>query len=273
MRPLRYNRDMSIIEAIILGIIQGLTEFIPVSSSGHLVIGQYVLSGASNHLFLEWINIGTLAALLVYFRKRITEIARDILANKNWRLARNILITAIPAGAVGFVMSDFIAETTFFNSIYTVVVTLFLVGIVMIVLEKLPKLSSVSTGEQLTVPRALTVGLVQILALIPGVSRSGSTIIAGRFMGLNAKEAAEYSFLASLPIMIGVTLKLFASPSDRLYLMDNIVALSAGNIAAFISGLLAVGFLMNYLSKHSLALFGWYRIALAAVVLGVLLLQ
>lgn len=264
---------MSIIEAIILGIIQGLTEFIPVSSSGHLVIGQYVLSGASNHLFLEWINLGTLVALLVYFRRRIIAIAQDILFHKNWRLARNIMITAVPAGVVGFAMSDFIAETPFFNSIYTVVVTLLLVGVVMVVLEKLPKLSQVETGEQLSMPRALTVGLVQICALIPGVSRSGSTIIAGRFMGLNAKEAAEYSFLASLPIMIGVTLKLLLSASDRAYLADNLVALSVGNIAAFISGLLAVGFLMSYLSKHSLALFGWYRIGLAAVVLGVLLVQ
>src|SRR5690606_2497254 len=101
---------MSIIEAIILGIIQGLTEFIPVSSSGHLVIGQYVLSGASNHLFLEWINLGTLVALLVYFRQRILTIAQDVFRHKNWRLARNIMITAVPAGAVGFVMSDFIAE-------------------------------------------------------------------------------------------------------------------------------------------------------------------
>lgn len=264
---------MSIIEAIILGLIQGLTEFIPVSSSGHLVIGQYVFSGASNHLFLEWINIGTFLALLVYFRRRLVDIWRDITVNRNWRLLRNIVITAVPAGAVGFVLSDFIADTAFFNSIYTVVVTLLVVGIVMIVLEKLPKLSDIANGEGLPVPRALAIGLLQVCALIPGVSRSGSTIIAGRFMGLSAKEAAEYSFLASLPIMFGVTVKLLVSSSDRAYFADNLVALSVGNLAAFVSGLLAVGFLMRYLSKHSLAIFGWYRVALATVVIGVILVQ
>ncbi len=264
---------MSLIEAIILGIIQGLTEFIPVSSSGHLVIGQHIFSGASDHLFLEWINLGTFIALLVYFRHRLYEMWLEVVRDHNWRLFRNIMLTAIPAGAVGFLASDFIAKTAFFGSIYTVIVTLLVVGVLMIVLERLPKSSPVKGGEKLSPLRALTIGVVQVLALIPGVSRSGSTIITGRFMGLSAREAAEYSFLASLPIMLGVTLKLLLSSSDRAYLMDNLVALSAGNIAAFVSGLLAVGLLMQYLSRHSLAIFGWYRVALATVVLGVVLVQ
>ncbi len=264
---------MSIIEAIILGLLQGLTEFIPVSSSGHLVIGQYLFSGESDHLFLEWINLGTLLALLVYFRQRIIQIWHNITIGKNYRLLRNILITAIPAGAVGFAFSDVIAGAAFFNSVHTVVATLLVVGVVMIVLEKLPKLSTVSNGEKLTPARALTIGLVQIFALIPGVSRSGSTIIAGRLMGLNAKEAAEYSFLASLPIMFGVMLKLLISSTDRMYFMDNTTTLIIANVVAFASGLLAVGFLMRYLSKHSLAVFGWYRVVLASVVLLVLLVQ
>lgn len=259
------------LEAVILGLIQGLTEFIPISSSGHLVIAQTFLSGAGDHLFLEWINIGTMLALLVFFRKRIWKILIDVFKNRNFRLARNIVLTAVPAGLVGFVLADFIGSSWFFASAVVVVFTLAIVGVVMVVLEKLPKLSPVEDGEKLPWQRALIIGLAQVLALIPGTSRSGSTIIAGRLMGLSAAEAAEYSFLASLPIMIGVTAKVFLTDSD--YLMAHAGTLALSNFAAFISGLIAVGFLMRYLSKHSLAVFGWYRIGLAAVLAIILLVQ
>lgn len=259
------------LESIILGLIQGLTEFIPISSSGHLVIAQTFMSGASDHLFLEFINIGTMLALMVFFRKRIWSIITDVCINRNFALARNILITAIPAGLVGFIMADFIGSSPFFMSAVVVVFTLAIVGIVLVVLEKLPKLSAVDDGAKLPWHRALIIGLVQVLALIPGTSRSGSTIIAGRLMGLSPAQAAEYSFLASLPIMAGVALKVFLTNSD--YLVANAGVLLVSNLAAFISGLLAVGFLMRYLAKHSLAVFGWYRIGLAIVLAIVLIVQ
>lgn len=259
------------IESVILGLIQGLTEFIPISSSGHLVIAQTFLSGAGDHLFLEFINIGTMLALAVFFRKRIATIIIDVFKNRNYRLARNIVLTAIPAGLVGFVLAGFIQDTPFFASAVTVVFTLLIVGIVMVVLEKLPKLSPVKNGEQLPWRRALIIGAAQVAALIPGTSRSGSTIIAGRLMGLSAKEAAEYSFLASLPIMLGVTLKVLVSDTD--YLIAHAGTLFVSNLAAFISGLIAIRFLMQFLSKHSLAVFGWYRIGLASVLAIILLIQ
>lgn len=262
---------MHTIEIIILGIIQGLTEFIPISSSGHLVIAQNFFSGASDHLFLEFINIGTLLALLVFFRLKIIAILRDIFVNKKYALARNIVITALPAGVVGFLLADFINTTAFFGSLVVVMITLAVVGIVMIVLERLPKASQVPSGESLSPLRAVIIGLSQVFALIPGVSRSGSTIIAGRLAGLSSAAAAEYSFLASLPIMFGVTLKIFVSDQD--YLSAHLIPLLIGNVAAFIAGIVAVGFLMKYLSRHSLAIFGWYRIGLAAILAVVLLLQ
>jgi undecaprenyl-diphosphatase len=264
---------MNMFETIILGLIQGLTEFVPISSSGHLVIAQNLFSGASDHLFLEWINIGTLLALLVYFRHRIIDICRDVFIKRDYRLARNILITAIPAGAIGFMLSDFIDKTPFFGSLLTVTVTLAVVGVIMVVLERLPMKSKVDKLGTLSPWRALVVGVVQMFALIPGVSRSGSTIIAGRLMGLSPALAAEYSFLASLPIMFGVTLKLIASSSDRQYFADHLGMLVVSNGFAFVSGVIAVGFLMKYLSKHSLAVFGWYRIGLAAVLAIVILIQ
>src|SRR5690606_16390562 len=126
------------IEAITLGILQGLTEFIPVSSSGHLVIGQYFFSGASDHALLAWVNIGTLLALLVYFRQRILGIIQDIVVQRNYRLARNVLITALPAGIVGLLAADIIASTSFFGSIVTVLCALVVVGAIMTQLERLP---------------------------------------------------------------------------------------------------------------------------------------
>jgi undecaprenyl-diphosphatase len=264
---------MNIFEAIILGLIQGLTEFIPVSSSGHLVIAQVFFGGSSDHLFLEWIDLGTFLALVVYFRHKLLAIGRDIFVDKNYRLARNILLTAVPAGIVGLIFSGFIETSPFFGSIVTVTVMLLIVGIIMVVVDKLPHASHIKDGERLSVSRALFVGIVQIFALIPGVSRSGSTIVAGRLAGLNAEKAAEYSFLASLPIIGAVLLKLLFSSSGRDYYMAHALTLTVSNIVAFASGLFAVSFLIRYLSKHGLALFGWYRIGLASVLIVVLLLQ
>lgn len=262
---------IDVFEAIILGLIQGLAEFIPVSSSGHLVIAQIFLSGASDHLFLEFINIGTLAALLVFFRKKLLTILKDIFKNKNYTLARNIIITALPAGIVGFALAGIIETAGFFGSALVVAIALATVGAVMVIAEKLPHASKVEDSAKLNKKRALAIGLAQILALIPGVSRSGATILAGRFSGMPAAVAAEYSFLVSVPIMLGVTAKVLLANHD--YLASNLLILSISNLIAFISGLVAIGFLLKYLSKHSLAVFGWYRIALSVVLLAVILIQ
>ncbi len=262
---------MQILDTIILGLVQGLTEFIPVSSSGHLIIFQTFLSGASDHLFLEFINFGTLVALLVFFRHRIAKILVDIFKNHNYRLARNIIITSIPAGIIGLASAKFIESHAFFGSIVTVAVALFVVGVIMIVVEKLPRAAEVKDGEHLTGWRALIIGLAQTVALIPGVSRSGATILSARFVGLKPAQAAEYSFLASIPVMLGVTVKTFLG--DRTYLLDNLPTLALSNLIAFISGMIAIGFLMKYLQNHSLAIFGWYRVALAAILVVVLLVQ
>lgn len=264
---------MGIIESIVLGLIQGLTEFIPVSSSGHLVIAQTFFSGASDHLFLEWIDLGTFLALVVYFRHKLVSIFRDIVVKRNYILARNIILTALPAAAIGFLFSGFIESAPFFGSLTTVAVSLGLVGVLMIIVDKLPSKSAIDTGEALSWKRALVIGLVQVFALIPGVSRSGSTIVAGRVMGLNAAAAAEYSFLASLPIMAGLILKLVVSSDGREYFMTHAPTLILSNTVAFISGLAAVSFLIQYLSRHGLKLFGWYRVALATVLIAFILLQ
>lgn len=261
---------MTLFEAIVLGVVQGLTEFIPISSSGHLVITQYLFGLEIDHLFLEAINIGTFVALLVYFRNKIITIIKDVLLNKKFVLARNILLTAIPAGVIGFLYADFIASAQIFNNVIAVAVALLIVGVVMILSERISKPASIEGGDRLSIPRAVIVGIAQVAAFFPGVSRSGSTILAGRFVGLTPEKAAEYSFLVSLPIMAGVTLKILLFDTE--YLRQNGTILLFGNIAAFIAGILAVGFLMKYLSRHSLAVFGWYRVAIAVIALLAVLL-
>ena len=263
---------LTLLQTIILGLIQGFTEFIPVSSSGHLVLAQVLMSGASDHLLIEFLDLGTTLALIIYFRKKIYEILHNIFVGRNFRLARNLLLTAIPAGIIGYLLSDLLNSSWFFGSVVVVAIGLILIGIVMIVLEMLPKASHVKNGEELSSKRALIVGIVQVFALIPGVSRSGSTIIAGRLAGLSAKEAAEYSFLASLPIMLGVSLKLFAGHTERAYLIEHFSTVLVSNIFAFIAGMIAVTFMLSYLKRHSLAIFGWYRVALGVVVLATVLL-
>lgn len=263
---------MDILQTVVMGVVQGVTEFIPVSSSGHLVIAEHLMNTAPDHLFLEYINIGTLLALAVYYRKQWTQLLNDIFEQKKYSLAVNIILTSLPAGLIGFFLADFISSSSFFVSVYVVLVTLPTIGVVMIVLEKLPRAHSITRIEELPWYSALIVGFAQVSALIPGVSRSGSTIITGRLVGLTSSEAAKYSFMASLPIMLAVSIKLFLKSSDRLYFIDHMPTILVSNAIAFVAGISAISLLMRYLSRHSLALFGWYRIILSIVVLGVLLI-
>jgi len=264
---------MDIVQAIVLGLVQGLTEFIPVSSSGHLVLAQAIFGQASDQLFVESLDIGTTLALIIFFWPRIMNLFRQVVKQKDYRLARNILITCIPAGAIGFVFASAIENNTALVNPLVVALMLGMVGIMLIIVERLPKRGEVSDGAKLSWRRALVIGVAQAFALIPGVSRSGSTIIAGRVMGLKAEPAAEYSFMVAIPIMLGLIAKLLLKSSDRAYIMAHLAPVVIANIAAFASGILAIGFLLRYLSKHSLAVFGWYRVALAIAVLLIILVQ
>lgn len=259
---------------VILGLIQGLAEFIPVSSSGHLAIAQHLMgvSGDGAHLFLEFVNLGTLAALLIFYRRKIWQICVDIVKRHNWRLARNVLLTAIPAGLIGLLLANWIEHSDWLGALVTVAIAMGVVGVLMIIVEKLPKLSAVRNGERLSAGRALAIGCAQVMALIPGVSRSGSTILAGRVVGLDSREAADYSFLASIPIMVGVTLKLFLSSSDRAYFVNHLDVIVVSNLVAFVAGVVAIKFVLGFLKREgSLQKFGWYRVIVASVLLVIAL--
>jgi undecaprenyl-diphosphatase len=259
------------IQTIALGIVQGLTEFIPVSSSGHLILMEtfFGYEGENIHLFVEALNFGTILALLVFFRHKIFAIYHQVVRERNYALLRNIILTSIPVAIAGFLFSGLISKIAFFSSPLTVAIALAVVGLVMIILEKLPKLTARPSADKLSWQRALAIGFAQVLALIPGVSRSGSTIIAGRLAGLKPKSAAEYSFLVSIPVMLGLSLKLFMSNAQ--YLIDNWPVILVSNIAAFAAAILAIQFLLDFLARHSLKVFGIYRLALAAATILIIL--
>lgn len=263
-----YNKNMNILESTVLGLVQGITEFIPVSSSGHLEITQRILGAGGRaedfHFFLELINFGTLFALLFYYRQTIWEILQRVFVKKDYKLALNILITSIPAGIIGLVLSKLIEKLPFFSSLTTIGFAMGFVGLIMIFVNKLPHLSKLKDENELTPGRALAIGLAQTFALIPGVSRSGSTIITGRVMGLDSKSAAKYSFLASLPIMIAVCGKSLLSSSSRAYITSNLGMLLLSNLVAFVSGLIALQIVMKYFKKeNSIPSFGVYRVILS----------
>lgn len=263
-----YNKNMNILESTVLGLVQGITEFIPVSSSGHLEITQRILGAGGRaedfHFFLELINFGTLFALLFYYRQTIWEILQRVFVKKDYKLALNILITSIPAGIIGLVLSKVIEKMPFFSSLTTIGFAMGFVGLIMIFVNKLPHLSKLKDENELTPGRALAIGLAQTFALIPGVSRSGSTIITGRVMGLDSKSAAKYSFLASLPIMIAVCGKSLLSSSSRAYITSNLGMLLLSNLVAFVSGLIALQIVMKYFKKeNSIPSFGVYRVILS----------
>ena len=265
---------MDIFQALFLGFVQGITEFIPVSSSGHLELVQHIfnLSPDNFHLFMEFVNFGTLLALLFYYHDKIWRITKNVFTERNYRLAINLVITTIPAGIVGLIFASIIENNSFFSSLYTVSIAMGLVGLLMIFIDKIPHLSPIKNEDHLTPARALAIGLCQIFALVPGVSRSGSTIITGRIVGLDSESAADYSFLASIPIMFGVCFKMFLSESGRVFFAENINSLFFANLIAFVVGLIALKYVLNYLQKPgSLQTFGKYRVILSLIILGVLL--
>ncbi len=256
---------MTYLDAIILGLVQGITEFIPVSSSGHLILTDQFFSTQSTFGFDVLLNIGTLAALVIYFRKRLYSIFIGIIRQKNWIIARNIIISTVPAAVLGYFLADRLEDGIFRNTA-VVAVMLFIVGLIMVIEPKIRHAKEISL-ESLSKPRAVIIGFAQALALIPGTSRSGMTILAGRFSGLSHEKAAEYSFLIAIPILSGALLKTLLETSTQELINSSAGVIVVGITTAFVTGYFAISLMLKFLQNHSLATFGYYRIALALLIL------
>ncbi len=259
---------MSILEALILGLAQGLTEFIPVSSSGHLVLLHQALGLEQQALSFDVaLHIGTLLALVMYFYKDIWQLFLGILGkNKTTKLAWLIVLGTIPAVVSGVLLQS--AAETSFRSSNLVAINLAVVGGIMLLAEWYSKRYQHKRPlDKFRVSDAGAIGLAQAAAIIPGISRSGSTITTGLFLGLDRVAATRFSFLLGIPITAGAVAKVLSDSDTIRYVGSDATIFVIGIAMALISGMAAIRFLLKYLSKHTLAVFAYYRIGLAAIVL------
>ncbi len=259
---------MSFIQAIILGIIQGITEFLPISSSAHLVLLPYFLKWnlPEKELFIfnVLVQMGTLVAVIIYFRKELWQMIADFFkqlfagkpfATHHARIAWLLIAATIPAGLAGLLLSD-VVEEAFSSPLFTGVALLITAG-----LMALAERVSLNIGDDndITLPTALWMGVAQILAIFPGISRSGSTISGGMLRHLRRESAARFSFLMSIPIMLAAgglsTYKMVKEVSD---LGSFIPIISVGFLAALVVGYVSIHWLLQFLKKHSLIYFSIY---------------
>lgn len=260
---------MTLGQAVILGLVQGFAELLPVSSSAHLALAPYFLNFQDPGLAFDVaLHFGTLVALIWYFRAEWIEMIRSTftvmrtrrIESVHERRALYLVVATIPAGIGGLLLEKY-AETTF-RSPVLIATTLAVMGVVLWAVDRYSARSRAL--DELTMRDAIVVGLAQVVALVPGVSRSGSTITAGRFLHLDRPSAARFSFLMSMPITVAaVVLKV----PDAIRTEGLSLPLVAGVLAAAISSWLSITVLLRYVSKHSFGVFAAYRLCVSAAVL------
>jgi len=251
------------IEAILLGIIQGITEFLPISSSAHLIIVPWFFQwhGAVNTLSFDIaLHAGTLLALLIYFRHDWFELIKTAFSGNHilWYL----VIATIPAGLAGIILHDWVEAH---RNPLLIVFTLSFVSLLMIISERGYMETSRTGLREMTLSRALIIGIAQALALFPGVSRSGITIVAGLMSGMKRHEAARFSFLLGTPVIAGASL-LEAGKLMHTGINDPMIFLT-GTLISAVTGYLAIRYLLKFLQRHTLRLFAYYRFLVAFVII------
>lgn len=266
--------SMTTLHAIVYGILQGLTEFLPISSSGHLVLAHAFFDSVTiinSFTFDIALHLATAVAVMVYFHKDVRRLVfvffrmlgRLPIDRRDAVLLKAIVIGTIPAGIAGVFFEDIVAGALR-NPAYVAVVLL--VGSAYLAFAE--RRARNVYGNTITVWRGLMIGVAQALAIVPGFSRSGATIGAGMMLGLSRLEAARFSFLLALPIILGSGLVQFTKVIQGSVSLDWNIFLWGG-VSAFISGILVIRFLLGFVRTHSLYPFIWYRVALAVVVLAV----
>lgn len=235
-------------QSIILGIVQGLTEFLPVSSSGHLVIFSNLLGTTPNGTMEVFLHGGTMLAIVVYYFKSILRL--------DFNYLKLILVASIPAGVAGLLLSDYL--DALFSSVLLVGFALIVTGIMNILTDRAPK-----RKQKLNTKNTFLIGLFQAVAIIPGISRSGATIFAGTIKGIPRKQVAQFSFLLSVPAILGANLLVI---SDNFGLINDQLSVSfVGAIVAFLTGLLALWILEKLLIAGKFRYFGYYCFLIAAL--------
>ena len=269
---------MNVFETIVIAIVEGLTEFLPVSSTGHMIIAQNLLGVESTNFvkaFTFIIQFGAILSVLVLYWKRFFQLNRTPVPEEASTVKRflhkydfywKLFIAFIPAAVFGLLFSD--AIDAMLERVEVVAVTLILGGIFMLFCDRIFNKGSEETV--LTEKRAFMVGLFQCISMIPGVSRSMATIVGGMAQRMTRKAAAEFSFFLAVPTMLGATVyKVYdlIKEGGMEIITDNISTLLIGNVVAFIVALLAIKFFINFVTKYGFKAFGWYRIVVGALIL------
>lgn len=263
----------TILEAVLLGLVEGVTEFLPVSSTGHLILVGDLLGfkGPPGRVFEVAIQLGAILAVCVVYWQKLWAAARgaasDAVARRFWL---SILVAFLPAAVIGFMLHGVI-KSYLFNP-WTVSAALIAGGIAIIVIERMVKIVRYSSIEAVPLARIAGVGLCQTIAMFPGVSRSGATIMGGLLLGLDRKTAAEFSFILAIPTMLGATALDFWKNRDALSLGDAGL-IAAGFAAAFIAALITVRMMIAFVSRIGFEPFGYYRILAGTLMLLLLILR
>ena len=270
---------IELLKVILLGIVEGITEWLPVSSTGHMILVEELVSLRLSDEFMEMFRVvvqlgAVLAVVVLYFRKLFPFTKDKSPAERKscFRLWGMILIACVPAAVIGVLFDDWL-DAHLYNYV-TVAVTLIVYGIAFIVIEKrnAGRTAAIETVEEIDAKSAVKIGLFQVLSLIPGTSRSGSTILGGMLCGVSRPAGAEFSFFLAIPVMLGASfLKLLKF--GFAFSMWEIIILAAGTLVAFITSLVAIRFLVSFVRRHSFAVFGYYRIVLGILVLGYFLVK
>lgn len=268
---------MTLIQAIILGIVQGLTEFLPISSSGHLVALPYILNwnlpAKEMFIFNVLVQMGTLAAVIIYFWKDLMAIIKGFFqalftgkpfSTHEARMGWLLIVATIPAGLAGIFLNDLVEKA--FSSPLATGVALLGTALMMLVAEKVSK--QMGEMEDINFGTALVMGLMQVLALLPGVSRSGSTISGGMYRNLKRESAGKFSFLMSIPIMLGAGgLSAYQMVTEVPDLASFLPFMAAGFLTAMIVGYISIRWLLKFLVNHSLVYFSIYCAALGSFII------
>ncbi len=275
---------MTFLEAIFLGIIQGLTEFLPISSTGHLTIAGKLMGVISTESPEHWtsfmavIQLGTLLAIIVYFWKDLWGIFIDFMKDNmikpkkistqssNSKMGWLIILGSIPVAIIGLGFKDII-EGAFTKNLYVIATSLIVLGVILALAEKLGKFKR--DIKDITWKDTLIIGFAQSLALIPGSSRSGTTITAGIFLGLKRETAARFSFLLSVPAILGSGLLEFYSSLEYIQ-FDGMINLILATVVSAISGYITISFLLSFLKKNSTMVFVFYRIAIGLIIFALI---
>jgi undecaprenyl-diphosphatase len=259
---------MLLIKTIIMGLVEGATEFLPISSTGHLIIVGNILgflSKEKSDVFEIIIQLGAIFAVCWAFKQRLLDTATNLTKeSKAQHFVRNLLIAFVPAALLGLAFHRVIKEYLF--SPFTVAIALIVGGFAILLIEKLPLKTPTQSVDDISSKQALQIGFAQALALVPGVSRAGATILGGMVFGLNRKVATEFSFFLAIPIMFAAT-GFDLLKSWRLLNADDLMVFAIGFVTAFLSALIAVKFLIRFVQTHNFVPFAWYRIVFGVVVL------